>query len=264
MKKILLICAISLLSIGCYAQQEKELLTNQSIIDMIGMEFGPEVIISKIEASECQFDVSLDALKNLKSQGTPSSVIAEMIKASKTEEVEKTGIFIIQPDGTELLIRPTAFSGTKTRTLASAFTYGIASGKIKSVLDNAAAPNIINSDQPQFTFYFQPFRDNQHLASDWWFRATTSPKEFVLVSLKVNKGKQIREIETGKANLWVGTDMGVKEGASVECDIQDLGDGKFKVTPKISLPVGEYCFFYKGTIPQGGFTNQSVFDFSIQ
>lgn len=264
MKKLILIL-VALLSVQLSYAQETKALTNQDIVDMADMELGSEIIISKIENSAGEFDVSLEALKEIKAKNVSSAVISAMIKKASEEmknKADKTGIYYLAEDGTEVALLPTAFSGTKTRTLASAFSYGIASAKVKSTISEEESKNMINNGKPTFVFYFAKFADNQYHASDWWFRVCTSPTEFVLVDLVTKKGS--RELETGKANMWVGTDSGVRNNDVVQCEVQDLGNGKFSLTPKEDLPIGEYCFFFCGTIPQGGYTNQSVFDFSIR
>lgn len=63
--------------------------------------------------------------------------------------------------------------------------------------------------------------------------------------------------------MYAGNSIGINENDIIGFDIEAINDLEFKVTPKRPLEPGEYCFFYQGTIPQGGFNNQSVFDFSI-
>lgn len=265
MKKALLSVCI-LISLVSFSQNN-EVLTNTSILEMVELGFEPDLIISKIETAPSNFDISMEALKVLKAKSVASSVISAMVYASKKDVVKetKTGIYITDSDGKERPVLPSVFSGTKTRTLAAAFTYGIASAKVKSVIHNESSKNIVSvSDKIVFKFYFSPFNDTQRLATDWWFRIATSPNEFVLVELDVNAKKETRELETGKDNLWIGTDAGAKNKSVIDFDIQDLGNGAYVVKPKKTLKKGEYCFFYQGTIPQGGYTNQSVFDFSVQ
>lgn len=57
-------------------------LTNQSILTFLEAELSDEVIIRKIQASECQFDVSPEAIADLKKQGVSKSVLEEMINVS--------------------------------------------------------------------------------------------------------------------------------------------------------------------------------------
>lgn len=267
MKNLLIVLFCLFISIAVFAQEE-ETLTNKSIIEMVELGFQSDVIISKINTSKCEFNTTIEILKELKNKNVPSDVLAAMVKADANSNIkaEVTGIFIVHPDSSQTKLLPTAFSATKTRTLAAGMTYGIASGKIKSVLNNATSKNILENGACHFKFCFAPFKDNQLNATDWWFRATTSPNEFVLVSLKVNKNKGTREIETGKANMWVGTNIGVDKGDTVEFDIivNENTPGTFIVKTKRQLLPGEYCFFYQGTVPQGGFNNQSVFDFSVK
>lgn len=268
MKKTLLLFLIAFISITVSAQNEK--LTNQSILDMIELGFSEDVILTKIKTSEVDFDTSIDALKELKSKGVGDAIIVSIMNGDKKQEEangditeNRTGIYI-NNNGQYTKILPTVFSGTKTNTLGSAFSYGIASAKIKSVMNNAVSTNVVTTDTPEFWFYFTP-KDNDSFnvgASNWWFASATSPNEFALV--KLNKKKNKRELVTGKVNVYSGSSIGVDEKYTIPFNIEIINDYVYKVVPKEAIEPGEYCFFYQGTIPQGGFTNQSVFDFSIQ
>jgi hypothetical protein len=57
-------------------------LTNESILSLVEAELSEEVIIRKIKASECRFDVSPDAIAELKHQGVTKLVLEEMINVS--------------------------------------------------------------------------------------------------------------------------------------------------------------------------------------
>lgn len=93
------------------------------------------------------------------------------------------------------------------------------------------------------------------------FSTASSPNQFVLV--KLTQKNKSRELETGKVNLYSGTSVGVPEDVIVQFDIEMVDETEFKVTPRQVLDPGEYCFFYQGAIPVGGYSNQSIFDFSI-
>lgn len=269
MKKVLYLLFVCLITLSLSAQTET--ITNQSVIDMKEMGFSDEVIVTKIKTSETNFDTSLAAMKQLKEKGISDAIIMEIMNSSNKEEADeeanevdfKTGIYI-NKDGEATKLLPTVFSGTKTNTLGAAFSYGIASAKIKSIMNNAHSTNIIAEAQPAFWFYFarQDNNDFNVGASNWWFASASSPNEFSLVKLTVKKNK--RELITGKVNAYSGSSLGVEDKYSIPFDIEIIDDYTYKVVPKEPLENGEYCFFYQGTIPQGGFTNQSVFDFSIQ
>ena len=266
MKKLLLAILIACLS-ATDAKAQQEILTNQSILDMLELEFSEEVIITKINTSQCEFMTSIDDLKSLKEKGVSNNIIVAMMKVEKSNQNTTTfsndavsGIFFKK--GEKMIrIRPTAFSGTKTNTLGTAFTYGIANSTVKSTMIGSTSNNIIETTLPEFYFLFEHNPDKSSL-SDWWFAVATSPDQFVLARLDV-KGKR-RELETGKVNVYAGSSMGVSEEAAIKFHIEEINEHEYKVIPETPLkPGGEYCFFYQGSIPQGGYNNQAVFDFSV-
>jgi len=72
---LMLVCGLAL-----HAQQ-REVLRNTDIVEMVNAHLGSDVIVLKIGASNTHFDTSADALAALKAAGVPDAVIAEMIKA---------------------------------------------------------------------------------------------------------------------------------------------------------------------------------------
>lgn len=260
MKKILLLLFISL-SISAHSQNET--ITNKSIIEMMSIGFSDDVIIAKIKEGRGDFSTSIEALKDLKDKGVSDAIIVEIMgKKSKVGNDNKIGIFTKDNDKF-IKILPSVFSGTKTNTLAAAFTYGIADATVKSSLNGATSRNVIQSSRPEFFFYFAKSENNSFAtgASNWWFSSATSPNEFSLVRLNSKKNK--RELNTGKANVYAGSSIGVGEDQTIKFEITQIDDFAFIVKPSGRLEAGEYCFFYQGMIPQGGYSNQAVFDFSI-
>lgn len=263
MKKLLL--GIILIFFPLIASAQDEVLTNQSITDMLELGFSNDVIVTKINTSKNNFDTSIQALKELKEKGVSNDIIVAMMQKNNDTEkqIKKTprsGIYF--KVGSELKkIYPTAFSGTKTSTLGTALTYGIADAKIKSTMNGKHSNNIINTNIPSFYFYFDDKEQNSFAVSNWWFTVASSPNEFLLSKLTIKKNR--RELETGKVNIYAGNSIGVDEDKTIGFEIETMNDYEFKVTPSVPLLPGEYCFFYRGTIPQGGYNNQAVFDFSI-
>lgn len=265
MKKLLL--GIILIFFPFIVSAQDEVLTNQSITDMLELGFSNDVIVTKINTSKNNFDTSIQALKELKEKGVSNDIIVAMMQKNNDTEkqIKKTrrsGIYF--KIGDELnKIYPTAFSGTKTNTLGTALTYGIADAKIKSTMNNKHSNNVINTNIPIFYFYFDDKEKTGFGAgmSNWWFTVASSPHEFLLSKLISKKNR--RELETGKINIYAGNSVGVNEDNVIGFEIEELNELEFKVTPSAPLMPGEYCFFYRGTIPQGGYNNQSVFDFSI-
>lgn len=244
-------------------------LSNQSVIEMIEMEFDEEIIVSKIEASDCQFNTSIEELKRLKGLGVPSRVIVAMVKSDKAEKEKReagenavSGIFYTDDSGELRKIYPTAFSGSKNNMLGAALSYGIVNATVKATMPGASSPNVLHTLAPKFYFFFSKDKGNPSI-SDWWFSAATSPHQFSLVRLEAKKNS--RRLETGRANLFTGnSSVGVDEDNSIPFHIKAVNDYEFEVIVGAQLePGGEYCFIYKGIVPNGGYSNQAVFDFSI-
>lgn len=257
-KKTVLLLALSLSTFYGYSQDK---INNKSIVDLIELGFDSEIIKAKIEsASETSFKTDIEELKLLKEKGVSSDILALMINKSKVEI--ETGVFYKSED--EMVkIEPSVFSGTKTNALGAALTYGIASVKTKSYVNNKSSSNVVNSNKPEFIFQFDSTKKDDLGSGNWWFKAATSPNEFALTKLKQKKNR--RELVTGKfSGITASYQMGVDPKKSIKLNIEDLGNGRYKVSPVTTLEKGEYCFFYQGTIPMWGVNNQSIFDFSIK
>lgn len=265
LKKIFSLLLGTLFPLLVYAQEE--VLTNKSVLDMLDLGFTSDVIVGKIQTTKSSFDTTVEALKDLKEKGVDNAIIIAMMHSQKTErekdnKSKRTGIYV--KVGNEYKkIYPTVFSGSKTNTLGAALSYGLADAKIKSTLSGEHSQNQIHSKSPEFYFYFDSSQTSELSlrATNWWFAVASSPNEFVLVKLK-SKGRK-REMDIGKVNIYAGNSVGVDEKNVIKFEIEVINDNEFKVIPTCFLEPGEYCFYYQGIVPVGGYTNQAVFDFSI-
>ncbi|MBW2961783.1 hypothetical protein [Mesonia aestuariivivens] len=246
--------------LSSFLSRAQEKMNNQSVLDLLDLGFESEVIMAKINSSSVDFDTSIEQLKFLKEKGISSDVLALMIDKSKVEI--ETGVFYYENNILKK-INPSVFAGTKTNALGAAFSYGIASAKIKSYVNGNSSSNKLNKDNLTFIFQFDNKNKNDLGSVNWWFRSASSPKEFALTKLKEKRNR--RELITGKVTgITATSQMGVDVRDTINFLIEDLENGRFKVTLKEALETGEYCFFFQGTVPMGGFNNQSIFDFSVE
>ncbi|MDO8445545.1 MAG: hypothetical protein Q7T53_05490 [Deltaproteobacteria bacterium] len=74
---VLSILSIILL-IGKVSAQDKEVITNNTIIKMVKVKLGEDIIISKIRDSKATFDLSTDGLIKLKTAGVSDNIINAM------------------------------------------------------------------------------------------------------------------------------------------------------------------------------------------
>ncbi len=256
MKKTILLGLILFSFIFGFAQEK---MTNQSVLDLMDLGFGSEVIIAKINTSQASFDTSIDQLKALKEKGVSSDILALMI--AKSSVAVECGVFYTLNDKL-VKIEPAVFSGTKTSAFGAAMTYGIAPAKMKSYINNATSVNKADSLNLTFIFQFDLKNKNDLGSGNWWFKAASSPNEFALTKLK--QKRDTRELVTGKiSGITLSTQMGIDTRDAIKFTVEDLGNGRYKVIPNQMIGAGEYCFFYQGTIPMGGYNNQSIFDFSV-
>jgi hypothetical protein len=59
-----------------------EIITNEAIITMVKAGLGEELIVSKIQTSQSQFDVSIETILKLKKEGISEKIIKAMVDAS--------------------------------------------------------------------------------------------------------------------------------------------------------------------------------------
>ena len=267
MKK--LICVL-LLTVTTQFTSAQEVVTNESIIQMKELGFDETIIMSKINASDVDFDASITALSELKKAGVSSEVIALVMQKAQFSTKSKTGIYYLAADDTTKPILASVFSGTNQNAVAQQLVSGLINAKVKSQLPKRTSNNVISSTKPEFTFIFDPdtgadnmqnYQGEKPSLFNWWFRVATSPNEFVLVKMRVKKSKNLREVITSKSNMFTSSN-GIDPKASIPFKIETIGNNKFTVVPE-RLEPGEYCFIYQGNVPNGR-TNQSVFDFSIK
>jgi len=67
-------------TVAVTAQTQTETLTNAKVIEMAKVGLGDEIVLNKIKTSGCKFDVSTDALIELKKGGVSDAVIALMME----------------------------------------------------------------------------------------------------------------------------------------------------------------------------------------
>lgn len=287
MKKILfllLFCFSTQLTPNSFAQTKREVITNTNIIELVKLGLSENVIIEKIRQSECQCSTDTNALTALKAAKVPDAIIMAMLGSFKNEaaqpsdvpansvvnaqiqttsakalsQINEPGIYLFENDEMKL-IEPSVFSGAKTNMFLGALTYGLKSTKIRAVVRGKSANLQVSKAQPEFYFVFNPEYRNSGaaMAGAFYGYAATSPAEFMLV--KMNQKDKSRETVVGEIGAFSGT-SGAPDKYVREFNFEKIKTGIYKVTPKINLGDGEYCFYYAASASSG---TGKVFDFSV-
>lgn len=257
-----------------------EVLTNESVITMVKAGLSVDIIVSKIQTSKTNFNVSTDELVRLSNLKIPGEIIRAMVMASSSETVRDSrtgagdssktnpndplsahdaGIYLYEEkDGKKQMtqLEPSISKQTKSGGfLASAVTYGIAKIKFKAALAGQNAKLQITQPRPVFYFYFEV--KNSGLSTSSYY--ATSPNEFVLV--KMNTKDNSRDVTVSQANAF-GAQSGAMDKAVRPFDYEKIAPGVYKVTPTVDLIDGEYGFYNAaGAGPSGG---AKIFDFGIK
>jgi len=264
-----------LFTIFSYAQNNDDILTNETIIQLTKIGLQPSVIINKIQTSITKFDVSTDALIKLSNNSVSSEVINEMIKvntnhksievtqkdANNPNAMHSPGIYYYNPNDPEKQLKrvdPTVVGSTETH---GASYYGYGGGGSISKISGGDSKLQLNDQSPTFYFYFE--NNASPMINNWWFAVATSPNEFALV--KLIEKKDSRSFQTGKVSSgggYSGSSSGIPEKVKVPFDYTEIAEGIYSVTFKQPLKSGEYCFVYASSAPDR-YSNNKIFDFGI-
>jgi hypothetical protein len=278
---LLLFCAVA--ASPCYGQQSVKKITNEDVIEMLGLGLTDDVIIDKIHSTTASdFDTTVTGLKALKAARVSDSVRRAMINPhpgaqpaangdvavisnpNDPTSLHDPGIYMYAKakDGLRLtMLEPTVYSqGKSGGVFKSAMTYGIAKITWKAVVRGAHA-NVKTGDSA-VTFYFY-FEESNAGLSHASFGETTTPNQFTL--LKFDEKKDARETVVMQGNAF-GASSGTDEKAHTGFSFTKLRPGVFKVVPDDTLKPGEYCFLSSsgmGPYGAGSAGASRLFDFSV-
>lgn len=251
---------------------------------MVQAGLGGAVIVNKIRASgQTAFKLTTDDLLQLRQDKVGYEVIEAMLEAqSETRERDPAstpaareaesdpnnpnvwhdaGIYYYDAENGQPKLTPLAFallSEAKTSGLfTSVLTQGISKVKFKTSIPQPQAALQLNTPRPIFYFYFET-DDARQTNPDDTARYALSPKDFMLVQLSPKK--DAREMLIGQANIF-GAESDTLDKNAHPFDVEKVGSGIYKVTPRYNLKEGEYGFYEAN--PQPGEVG-TIFDFGIK
>jgi hypothetical protein len=241
-----------------------ETLTNQSVILMQQLGFGDAVILEKIKTSKCDFDVSLDGLKQLKEAKVSDAVIQAMISTKSTapgrdaksavtgdpndpNAPHESGVWLYQEaDGSKKM---TKVEGESYRLWSGAGPFG---GATRAVLSGIKAQLQVSSHRPVFYMYFGDAGQG--------IMGTMNPNDMPLAKLDLKEKTQERLLVIGSVAPFAGYNSGIKKESLRAVDAVNVCPGVYKVTPQMDLADGEYAFCNSVT---GGMAVGKMFCFGI-
>jgi hypothetical protein len=267
-----------LLSSTTWSQQLSTRITNQDVIDMVGLGLSDDVIIAKIRSASAggtlQFDTSVHGLKELKAAKVSDEVIKVMINPAPPVGPVVVGAAPVSNDPN--LPPPEvgvywkngfAFTRIEGQVISQAkvggkagsmFTYGLRNEHWDAYLDGPQSKNVVSDRQPVFYIYVPD---------------GGSASDFTLISLE-KKGNR-REFQIGSFGGITGGKSGVKRDKEIAFTAEHAGIRMYKLKLAGDMKPGEYAFFMgtgqqstmaggsTGGARSGGAAAGRVYDFRI-
>lgn len=282
--------------------QDGEVLTNESVIELVGGGISKKLILAKIEKSPCNFKTDTKSLVTLKKAKVDEGIINAMMekmasqktrqsatapsssakggatatdaisqssapsasKAATLLKQEGSGIYYYQAsEGKVYELESTVYSQAKSNSWATKMTGGLAkSSKVMSVSGSEANVQF-RTGNPVFYFYFDPENKSLNEQAPTWFAGVSSPNEFLLIKFDNKKVKNSRAVVTASANDYEEA-QGIDDNFKTSFKFKRLEKGVYELYFETPLPPGEYGFMYAGATATKGGNSPRVYDFGIK
>jgi hypothetical protein len=285
---LLLICLLVfcfILTGGANVFAQDETMTNEEVISLAKAGLNETIIVNKIKTSKSSFDLSTDGLIKLKQAGVSDNIVTAMLEAKSGKSLQTAsgqsansratgdpndpmsphgyGLYLFEEkDGVRKMTQLAPNVSAQNRTgglFTSSLTYGIGKVKTKANLPGTTANLQLKDAMPTFYFYLDTASGGLNTASG----IPSTPNEFTLVRFNVRSDN--REVTIAKGNAF-GMKGGLSDEYVMPFDAQDLGNGIFKVTPKVTLKNGEYGFYLlnSGNSNASAAIGAKFFDFGVK
>lgn len=250
-KRVRIPIAILVLFMTAYVVAE-EILTNETVVKMVKAKLGDTLIIGKIKTSKTNFDLSTDAIINLKSVGVSEKVIEAMLGGAasviqptdKPQEKVLNGDFFLLQNGNMVEIEE--HGGYRKANYAKAFfTMGIA-GDVSYRIGGSKARLRIPASKDNLVF-ISKIKIDPYLAQGGDL-------------LKLMTKGEIRFFVCSSSGFsTVTAEAGVpKQEYKIKYETKKNSDGTYTITTAEPLVPGEYAFV--ATPTQSGIR---IFDFGV-
>ena len=265
---------------------QDEVLTNDEVINLSKAGLNSSIIVDKIRTSKSKFDLSTDALIRLKKAGISDDIVGAMLVAKNGTQTTMTtmpagttnvsagdpndpisphgfGLYLFEEkEGVKKMTQLVPNVSAQNRTgglFTSSLTYGIGKVKTKANLPGTTANLQLKDAAPTFYFYLDTKSGGLNTSSG----VPSTPNEFTLVRFNIRSDN--REVTIAKGNAF-GMKGGLSDEYVMPFNAQDLGNGIFKVTPKVTLKNGEYGFYLinSGGSNAGAAVGAKFFDFGVK
>ncbi len=238
----------------------QEVLTNQSVVEMVKAGLSERVIVAKIRTSPTNFDVRTDALIALKKNGVSEKVIeAIFFPSAPATSAEPSPPPSAPPAGSVAAVPP-AMSPARARPTV----FQVVAGKEVEMM---AAGTELQKNRAPYTRSSElvlPGNKAKYRTPDRQpvFVITSEPNEMPLVRLEPGQDDRNLKIGSGSRVPYGGgsSRRGIRGEDMVDVDAERDSRGFYRIRPRAPLAPGEYGFV---STRGGGSVGGSVYDFGV-
>jgi hypothetical protein len=251
---VLALVAVVGLSLPGATSLAQEVLTNDSVIQMIKAGLPEAVVIAKIKSTATKFDLKTDSLVSLKKAGVSDKVLEAMVAAG-SGSAPTTGAMPAPP-------APAVAAGALKNTDV---IYQLVGGKYVEMFANSANLETNMAFFQSKSEVVLEGRKAQYRTTEKQpvFLSTYSSTDAPLVRLKPGDDHNDRNLKIGSGAFmpFGGTQkMGVRNEDKIPVTIERDPRGFYKVTPSAALPPGEYGFILATGFGAG---SGKIYDFGV-
>lgn len=241
---------------------------NASVIALTRAGLESQVIVAKVAALPCGYDLSTAGLLALRQAGVAQPVMVEMLHrctgaaraqgmdgpAADSPGRQAPGLYLAQ--GARLvLLRPAASVGTKVTGNGSL----LFPHRTTLTVARPHAEVAIGEPQPHFLFVFDPADAKVNTFGTAITEGAQSPGEFSLVQFRSDGNT--RQLVIGRGHPLTEV-VGIDPKIALPFAISEEGDGTFRVRPEANLAPGEYGFVVIGYTPRNRVVYR-IYDFTV-
>jgi hypothetical protein len=234
----------------------QEVLTNDSVIQMVKGGLPEAVVIAKIKSTPSKFDLKTDSLVSLKKAGVTDKILEAMVSAGSGAAASSSTAATPAPPAPAL-----AAGALKTQDVI----YQLVGGKYVEMFATSAT---LETNLAFFSSKREVVLEGRKAAyrtteKQPVFLSTYSSTDAPLVRLKPGDEHNDRNLKIGSGAFmpFGGTQkMGVRNEDKIAVSIERDPRGFYKVTPSAALPPGEYGFILATGFGAG---SGKVYDFGV-
>lgn len=270
MTRLLITLVLLAISGGVGLPQElaERPLSNADVVALTEAGLPAPVIVAKIEASDTEFDTSVQTLVELAKAGVHADVVTAMVSAGNpkqpvTAPAAPAPVVNVQERASPSANVRTNFAGTRCEEPGIYLDDGdslqllepTAPGQVQSggflkfsvrtrvAIRGLRARIRIENQQPKFLFCFEEAEGGLTYAT----RGAVNPSDFLLVTMRLDEKQRQRYYVTAKVSRITQTS---RSGAASQYlhDLQfdRVQRGVFEAEAAQDLPKGEYAFYFGG------------------